>query len=288
MSTRTSATHVGPQVIMDWQSADRDFGGQIDWDVLPDKYQDGAFKVVADGAHALGATTLAIDPALEKALPKGTLLNFGQRAAVTVTVNANAAQGATSISVDALSGPIPNGTILDFGPGAGLFAVLTAAAAAGATSLTVEALPEAIASGKTATYAARRKYAELSAAAAAGATSLPVVALPAAIDDGDTAYAGGKAGSKRLPAYTVMCKLSSGKRVPRVDRPGSETAYGLLAEAAAEDSETAAMSGFGFITKAQVLENLLPEADSNGDLDATIKTELLNRGFTFYDYQDTR
>lgn len=70
--------------------------------------------------------------------------------AVVVTVGANAAQGATSVTVAALSGPIPNGTVLDLGTNK--FARLTAAAAAGATSLTVSALPTALVTNDTATY----------------------------------------------------------------------------------------------------------------------------------------
>jgi len=70
---------------------------------------------------------------------------------VKVTVGANAAADATSITVTALTGAIPSGTILYFGTKK--FAILTAAAAAAATSLTVQALPTAISSGNTATYA---------------------------------------------------------------------------------------------------------------------------------------
>jgi hypothetical protein len=77
---------------------------------------------------------------------------FNDTDAVVVTVGgAGAAQGATSIPVDALSGPIPSGATLRFG--ADEYATLTAAAAAGATSLTVAALVSALEAADTATYA---------------------------------------------------------------------------------------------------------------------------------------
>lgn len=77
---------------------------------------------------------------------------FPRLDAVTVTLGANAAANATSLTVGALSGPIPSGTILHFGE-TGEMARLTAAAAAGATTLTVEAIPVALESGDVATYA---------------------------------------------------------------------------------------------------------------------------------------
>lgn len=67
---------------------------------------------------------------------------------VTVTTIADAA--ATAIAVSALSGPIPSGTLMSFSTGE--FAKLTANAAAGATSLTVEALVAALEVADTFTY----------------------------------------------------------------------------------------------------------------------------------------
>lgn len=75
--------------------------------------------------------------------------NIGE---VTVTMAAAAAVAATSLTVDALSGPIPAGTILDF-TGAGEFALTTADAAEGATTIAVEALDAAIEDNDTAVYA---------------------------------------------------------------------------------------------------------------------------------------
>lgn len=83
--------------------------------------------------------------------------DFSREDAFLVSADGSAAQGATSMAVDALGGALPSGTILTFGSGE--FAKLTASAAAGATSLTVEALPNALEDNDTATYAGVGAYA---------------------------------------------------------------------------------------------------------------------------------
>lgn len=75
---------------------------------------------------------------------------FGATDAVTVTLTANAAAGATSLTVTALTGIIPAGTQLDFG-GAKL-AITSADAAAGATTVAVRATPTAMVSTDDAVY----------------------------------------------------------------------------------------------------------------------------------------
>ena len=92
-----------------------------------------------------GAQTLV--PAGAKVLASA----FPRLDRVVVTVGANAAQNATSITVAALSGPIPTGSLLYFG--GTKIAQLTATAAAGATVLTVVALPTALVTNDVATYA---------------------------------------------------------------------------------------------------------------------------------------
>ncbi len=70
---------------------------------------------------------------------------------VLVKVNdADVNAGETSMTVDALPGAIPSGTVLEFSDGN--FAKLSANAAAGATTLTVVALDADIADDATATY----------------------------------------------------------------------------------------------------------------------------------------
>lgn len=87
-------------------------------------------------------------------VPGGARLDpaqFARLDAVTVTVGANAAQNATSVTVTALPGALPAGAVLSFG--GTKVATLTAAAAAGATTLAVAALPTALATNDAATYA---------------------------------------------------------------------------------------------------------------------------------------
>lgn len=108
-----------------------DFGGRehilpVPAKLDPTQFQDGAgIQVVASGAAAQGATSIPVN-----ALALATL-------ASTVVI----AQGNVLI---------PNGTVLDFG--GAKFARLTADALNGATALTVSALVTALAGGETADY----------------------------------------------------------------------------------------------------------------------------------------
>lgn len=182
--------------------------------VSPDKLMPGGAKVAPslfiaeDGAVV--TTTADADPgdvalavtALKNAIPSGTLLNFGARAAQTVTAGAAIAT-ATALPVTALTAPIPAGTVLYFGTNK--FARVTADAIAGATSLTVAALPTALAGAETATIPAASIVARTTANAAALATSITVEALPEAILTGDSAtYAGAGTKKKRIPSGTLL------------------------------------------------------------------------------------
>lgn len=157
-------------------------------------------------------------------------------AAYTIKANGAALAAATSITVDALPIALPVGTRLDF-TGAGEFAILTAPAALGATSLTVEA-------------------------------------LDAGIEDNDEAtYLVSNSNKKVIPAGTVMCIIAANnKMVPRVARPGSEEAIGLLVSSATEDEGTEGLSGYGVVIGGVIYENLLPETITS------YKTELENNG----------
>ncbi len=96
----------------------------------------------------------------EHLLPGGAKLlvsAFLREDAVVVTLDGSAAQGATSVTVDALSGAIPSGTMLHFNSTE--FLITTSAAAAGATALAVEALPVALEDNDTATYTGVSEYA---------------------------------------------------------------------------------------------------------------------------------
>ena len=77
--------------------------------------------------------------------------DFNPLDSITVTAGADAAQNANTVELDApLTRAIPQGSILNFGGGA--YAELTAPAAEGDDELTVANLPAAITEGDTATY----------------------------------------------------------------------------------------------------------------------------------------
>ncbi len=155
-------------------------------------------------------------------------------AAYTVKANGAALAAAVAITVDPLPIALPVGTRLDF-TGAGEFAILTAPAALGATSLTVEA-------------------------------------LDAGIEDNDEAtYLVSNSNKKVIPAGTVMCIIAANnKMVPRVARPGSEEAMGLLLATASEGDE--GLTGYGVVIGGVIYENLLPETITS------YKTELETNG----------
>jgi len=165
----------------------------------------------------------------------------------TVKANGAALAAATSITVDALPIALPTGTVLDFA-GAGEFATLTAPAASGATSITVEALDAAIEDNDEATY------------------------LVSASND------------KVIPGGTSMAELSSGKVVPRVARPGSEAAIGILWSTATENGVTDALTGYAIIVGGVIYETLLPETITS------YKTELETNGtsWVWETYSDSR
>lgn len=110
---------------------------------------------VNDAAVAEGDTAITVD-ALPVAIPAGTILDFGQHTTGDISmlakVTADAAAGATTLTVEELAHEIENSSVAAFGGGSSMFAQVTAAAAAGATSLTVEALAGPIADNATATY----------------------------------------------------------------------------------------------------------------------------------------
>lgn len=189
-------------------------GRQIDWANVPDRYRIGA---------------------------------------VVVTLTANAAQGATSLTVTALNGAIPNGTLLDFGG---------------------------------------TKTARLTTAAVAGATTVAVAATPTAMVTGDLAtYLGLMPGKKFLPAGTAIGEIlnATGLVSPRIVT--TNPAAGLLETNAREDEQFAPITGYGIIAGGVIYENLLPDATgSPKTLPSAIKTELAanSTGFRFESYGDSR
>ena len=267
-------------------------GGQIDWSKVGAYfYAKGKFTVKLNGAAAAGADELTVD-ALSHPLTKGTNLDFGRYAPVTVTVNdADVNAGETGITVVALPGPIPAGTILKFsGSGAG-FAKVTADAAAAATALVVEALPEDIDNAATADYPGGPKNAEVTEDVAAGATTVPVEPLPFDLDNDAEAIADytGSGDKRMIPAGTVMARTDDDLLIPRRDAT-DETATEILQSDAQEGALKDAKSGYGTLIEAQVYENLLPDADDAGDIPAGYKTEMATNGgrFNYSDWNDDR
>lgn len=156
------------------------------------------------------------------------------------------------------------------------------------TTIAVQALSAAVPAGTLLHFGESKEFVKVTAAAAAGATSLTVEAVPTALEDEDQAYYGGS-GDKVIPAGTVMAELSGGKLVPRVDRPGSETATCILESAASNGDEAAASTGYGCIVGGVIYENLLPtQSDAAW---STIKGELNTAGvgyFVWETYADDR
>lgn len=152
---------------------------------------------------------------------------------------------------------------------------LNGAVSVDATSITVDALLAAVPSGTLLHFGESKEFVRTTAAAAAGATSITVEAVPTALEDNDEAYYWPGQESKEIPAGTVMAELSSGKIVPRSDRPGSETATGILESTAVEETGVNDV-GHGVIVGGVIFQNLLP--DFSNAAFSTFKSELVAAG----------
>jgi hypothetical protein len=191
-----------PSFIADMLTREHVLAGGAKLDAAAFTPADAIAAIVGAAGAAAGASSIPVD-ALLGAIPVGTILNFGSYAPVTVTVaDADVNAGETTIGVAALSGPLPAGTVLRFG--SGLYARLTANAAAGATSLTVEALAADIPNASTATFPGGTKQARLTAAAALGATALTVDELQFALVDDEVAYYTPPNTPRRVPSGTLV------------------------------------------------------------------------------------
>lgn len=160
-----------------------------------------ATKVTTSAAALAGEVSIPVI-ALPNALAKGSILNFGGRAAVVVTLTANAAADAVSIAFTALTDAIPADTLLDFG--GKKFARTTAVAAKGAVSVAVSAIPTALVIGDVATVpAVTARTAKLTVQADKNAVSLDVEALPEGLESGAVAYYS-STGDLRIHGGTVI------------------------------------------------------------------------------------
>ncbi len=156
---------------------------------------------------------------------------------------------------------------------------LSAASAIDDTSLDVDALPIAIPAGTTLYFGEAKELVLTTATAPKGAIAIAVQAIPTALEDNDEAtYIVPGGGQKELPAGTVMAQLAAapGKIVPRANRPGSETAIGLLETSVSEDDS---QTGVAILVGGVIYENMLPETITG------YKSELVAAGVGLWVWQ---
>ena len=110
---------------------------------------------VNDASVSEGDTSITV-LALPGDIPAGTILDFGAHStgsiAMIAKVTADAAAGATALTVAALAHEIEDTSVAAFGAGRSAFAQVTVAADANDTTLTVEPLAGPIPDDATATY----------------------------------------------------------------------------------------------------------------------------------------
>lgn len=273
-------------------------GYQVDWERTSDYFAGGKVIVKLNGAIAIGADELTVDP-LTRPLKAGDKLQGPDVKTVLVKANGGALITATEITVDELPGPIPAGALLNFGQAAENVRVTTAAAE-GATTILTDPLPNAIEDNDEATYQGGEVNLEVLEDVAEGETTVPVGNVLFAIADDTELIAqrsGFESSDKFIPEGTVMALDGTSKKMfPRRDADpdvNTEVAFGLIASDASNSSlhKSDSRSGYGLVIGGTTLwENLLPDADSNGDLSGTYKTELAANtlGFTYRDYTDNR
>lgn len=268
-------------------------GYQIDWERTTDFFSAGKKIIKANGAASVGADAITVD-AIPVPLRAGQRIDFGVVETVVVTLDA-ALINATTVGCDALSGPLPNGAILKTADSQE-FLKLTAAAAEGAETLTVEAIPNALEGGETATFQGGVNIVEVLEDTAQGATSVPISNLVFGIADNAEGYTQNPSslvGDLEIPEATAMALDATSKKIfPRRDADDEEI-IGFLASKATNSriNRTDSRSGYGLVVGGTTLyENLLPDADSSGDLPSGWKTEIATNtlGFLYRDYTDSR
>lgn len=287
-------------------------GRQVDWDLVPDSYRQGAVTVTA-GANALqNATTMTLNIPMGTTLSKGTVLDFGGgKFARLAQAVAGTGGNQANIAVDALVTAINNNdTALVGGFGPKFIPAMT--------------IMGELSSGKviplkliTATYSA-------ASAAKAGNTGNGVLTLatPAAV-------AGAQAGVYRVVFVEPVTNLGTfvvedpnGKvigegvvgtafsnqiaftiadgatdfvagdsfNITVTQTDGSKCA-GLIYSDATQGSLTDASTGYGMVVGGYVFENLLPEATGSPKVITAAQKAALalcGPGFVYEQYEDTR
>lgn len=92
-------------------------------------------------------------------------------------------------------------------------------------------------------------------------------------------------GSKFIKAGVPVVQLANGKIAPYANRPGTETAIGLLFDFADAASKNDALTGYAVLVGGVIYSNLLPET-----LVAGVLTDLAaaGTGFNYQTYVDSR
>lgn len=285
-------------------------GRQVDWDLIPDSYRQGAVKVTAGANAAQNATTMTLNVPVGTTLAKGVVLDFGggkfaRLGQVVVGTGANAA----GIVVDALVTAISNGDVAYYGGSGPKF---VAAGTIMAELSTGKVIPDKL---QTATY---------DAAATAKGTNTgngvltlgtpktlagvmvgtyrvvfvePVTNLGTFVveDPNGTVIGEGVVGTAF--ATQVSFTIADGSTdfvagdsftIAVTQTDGSKCA-GLILTDATQGSLTDASTGYGMVIGGVVFENLLPDAVA-GVITAAQKAKLaaIGQGFTYEVYADTR
>jgi len=300
---RDSFSRIGPKPWGSPYAMKQGPGYQVNWERVSDFFRMGKWNVQLNGAAAIGADALTVD-ALSRGIRRGERIDFGDAETVTFTVGA-ALVNATTVpvtTVGGLPGPIPNGAVLRTGDSQE-FLKLTTAAAAGDAALTVEAIPNAIEGGETVTFQGGAQIVEVIEDVDAGATSIPISNLGFALADNAKGYLqkdGFANGDKFIPEATAMAldkTTTPWTMIPRYDSDvdAGETCFGFIASDASNSNahSSDAKSGYGTVVgNTYLYENLLPDADENGDFPTLWKTELSTNGhfrpMDFMDYVDSR
>lgn len=101
---RNTFTNATPGFVAHWPTVRRNSGRQIDWAAVPADYREtpGQTVTVAAGGALAGATALPVN-AIGRAIPSGTTIVFDAAAGEYATLSADAAAGATSLTVQPLA-----------------------------------------------------------------------------------------------------------------------------------------------------------------------------------------
>lgn len=98
------------------------------------------------------------------------------------------------------------------------------------------------------------------------------------------------AGKKVIAAGTILADGAEGRKIPRLDVKGQETAIGILETTAVEGESAAALSGYGCIIGGVIFKNLLPEnaEEDFADWIAELNDTGVSTGFAWLTYADDR